>query len=102
MAVQFWLDAGSQAWFERLYQPLTHPHVLTRRWTAGKAWTTDDEQASAIRSLSQLILGLTRRCREHIYLGLSDLNEQGYESRGPLLLALQRILRQYGTVMPSR
>ncbi len=102
VAIQFWLDAGSKAWFERLYQPLTHPHVLSRRWSAGKAWTADDELAAAIQSLSQLVLGLTRRCREQIFLGLSDLNEQGYELRGPLLLALQRILRQYSTVKPSR
>lgn len=100
VAIQFWLDAGSQSWFERLYQPLTHPHVLSRRWSASKTWTADDELAVAIRSLSQLVLGLTRRCREQIYLGLSDLNEQGYETRGPLLLALQRILRQYTTVKP--
>jgi hypothetical protein len=95
VSIQFWLDAGSQAWFERLYQPLTHPYVLSRQWPPGRTWTADDELAVARRSLSQLVLGLTRRCREKIYLGLSDLNEQGYESRGPLLLALQRVLRQH-------
>ena len=29
---QFWLDAGSSGWFERLFQPLTHPYVLGRGW----------------------------------------------------------------------
>ncbi|MGW8250375.1 MAG: hypothetical protein ACWGO1_07010, partial [Anaerolineales bacterium] len=95
VSVQFWLDAGSQAWFERLYQPLTHPYVLSRNWPAGKTWSADDEVTAARRSLSQLVLGLTRRCRQKIVLGLSDLNEQGFESRGPLLLALQRVLRQH-------
>ena len=27
--IQFWLDVGSSGWWERLYQPLTHPYVLT-------------------------------------------------------------------------
>ncbi len=33
--VQFWLDVGNQGWFERLYQPLTHPYVLSRDWQPG-------------------------------------------------------------------
>jgi hypothetical protein len=33
-----------------------------------------------------------QRCRERVYLGLSELGEQGYETRGPLLQALQRVL----------
>ncbi len=36
---QFWLDVGSRGWFERLYQPLTHPYVLSREWPAGQSWT---------------------------------------------------------------
>jgi hypothetical protein len=94
VTIQFWLDAGSQGWFERLYQPITHPYVLSLAWLPGKTWTADDEFAASREALSRLVLGLTRRCRERIYLGLSELNEQGYEHRGPLLLALQRVLRQ--------
>ena len=26
-----------------------------------------------------------RRCRERVYLGISDLSEAGFEQRGPLL-----------------
>jgi hypothetical protein len=37
---------------------------------------------------------LLRRCRGTVFLGLSELGEQGYEQRGPLLLAFQRVLRQ--------
>ncbi len=37
--VQFWLDIGSRGWFERLYQPLTHPYVLSRQWPLGRLWT---------------------------------------------------------------
>ena len=35
-----------------------------------------------------------RRCRKRIYLTSSELSEQGYEQEGPLLEAVQRILRQ--------
>jgi hypothetical protein len=41
-----------------------------------------------------LVIGLLRRCKSSLYLGLTDLNEQGYEQRGPLLQALQRIIRR--------
>ena len=30
--VQFWLDVGSGGWWERLFQPLTQPYVLSRAW----------------------------------------------------------------------
>lgn len=91
---QFWLDVGSRGWFERLYQPLTHPYVLSRNWPAGKVWTDEDEYEAAQGALCSLVLGLTRRCRRRIYLGLSDLGEQGFEQSGPLLHVFQRVLRQ--------
>jgi hypothetical protein len=94
VTVQFWLDVSSQGWFERLYQPLTHPHVLSRHWQPGATWNADNEFSAAQETLERLVRGLARRCRAKIYLGLSEMNEQGYESRGPLLVALQRVLRQ--------
>jgi hypothetical protein len=90
---QFWLDAGSRSWFERIEQPLTHPYVLSRAWTSGAAWTDFDEEESNQESLYRLALGLLRRCRVGVRLGLSQWNEQGYESRGPLLRAIDRALR---------
>jgi len=92
--VQFWLDVGSRGWAERLYQPLTHPYVLTRAWPSGQPWSDADEYATGSETLRRLALGLLRRCRRAVYLGLSELNEQGYEQRGPLLAAFQRLLRQ--------
>lgn len=94
VTVQFWLDVSSQGWFERLYQPLTHPYVLSRHWMPRATWNADNEFAAAQETLERLVRGLARRCREKIYLGLSEMNEQGFESRGPLLVALQRVLRQ--------
>ncbi|HET9912854.1 MAG TPA: hypothetical protein VFQ13_13240, partial [Anaerolineales bacterium] len=43
VTVQFWLDVGSSGWHQRLAQPLTHPHVLTREWEPGRIWTDADE-----------------------------------------------------------
>jgi hypothetical protein len=91
--IQFWLDVGSRGWFERLYQPLTHPYVLSRNWPASRIWTDNDELTANQEALQRLALGLLHRCREALYLGLSDLNEQGYEQQGPLLKAFNRILR---------
>jgi hypothetical protein len=93
VTVQFWLDAGSRAWFERIYQPLTHPYVLRRDWPEGQVWTDEDEVRVREEALSRLILGLTRRCRRCVYLAYSELNERGYEQQGPLLQAVQRMLR---------
>ena len=94
VAVQFWLDAGSGAWFERIYQPLTHPYVLRRDWEEGHLWADEDEVQVRQEALSRLVLGLTRRCRQRVYLAFAELNERGYEQQGPLRQALQRLLRQ--------
>jgi hypothetical protein len=90
---QFWLDIGSRGWSERLNQPLTQPYVLSPEWPDGKAWTDADEFQTGQETLYRLVLGLVRRCRKHIFLGLTELNEQGNEQKGPLLRAIQQVLR---------
>ncbi|OGO35290.1 MAG: hypothetical protein A2W35_01430 [Chloroflexi bacterium RBG_16_57_11] len=91
--VQFWLDVGGRGWTERLYQPLTHPYVLSRNWEVGRLWGDADEVEAGREALYRLARGLLHRCRRAIYLGLSELGEQGYEQRGSLLMAFQRVLR---------
>jgi hypothetical protein len=91
---QFWLNAGSPGWWERIYQPITHPFVLSRHWPADRVWTDADEFAARQTVLCRLTVGLLRRCRRGVYLGISTLSEQGYEEGGPLLQALNRLLRQ--------
>jgi hypothetical protein len=59
----------------------------------GAVWTDTDEYEADQAAMYRLALGLMRRCRRRIYLGLSALSEQGYEQQGPLLKALQRLLR---------
>ena len=90
---QYWLNIGSVGWWERIYQPLTHPYVLSRNWTTGLVWTDEDEYRTRNEALYHLVLGLIRNCRKGIYFGFSHLGEMGYEQRGPLLHALQSILR---------
>jgi hypothetical protein len=90
---QFWLDVGGRGWWERLYQPLTHPYVLSRRWPREAVWTDADEVAARDDALFRLNMGLVRRCRRKIYLGLSELDVGGREQKGQQLQAIQRVLR---------
>jgi len=94
VTVQFWLDAGSSGWYERLAQPLTHPYVLSREWEAGRIWSDADEVQMSKEALARLVSGLLRRCRERVYLGMSELGESGFEQRGDLLKAFQKVLQQ--------
>jgi hypothetical protein len=91
---QFWLNAGSPAWWERLYQPLTHPYVLSRQWPVDQKWGDADEVVARQATLLRLVRGLLRRCRTRVYLAISTLNEQGFEERGPLLTLMQQVLRE--------
>ncbi len=97
---QFWLDVGSAGWGERIYQPLTQPHVLSRRFdsdTGGaldyRKWTDADESVARSDSMKRLVLGLTRRCRKGVIMSIVTTDENGRDERGPLLTAMQRMLR---------
>ena len=96
VTVQFWLDVGSSGWYERLDQPLTHPQVLSREWPVGRQWTFADEEQTNQQTMARLVSGLLHRCREKIYLGISSLGESGFEQRGELLRAFQRVLQEQG------
>src|SRR5262249_47495341 len=47
---QFWVDVGSNDWWQRLEQPLTHPFVLRRDFPVDLPWT-DDMEAEAQSAL---------------------------------------------------
>ena len=91
---QFWLDIASHGWHERIYQPLTHPYVLNRNWPLDRYWTDLDEVETSQDSLYRLMVGLMRRCRKQVFLGLSELSESGYENEGMLLRILQQVYQQ--------
>jgi hypothetical protein len=52
-----------------------------------------DEVQVEIETLARLVGGLLGRCREKIYLALSDLGESGFEQRGALLRAFQKVIQ---------
>ena len=93
-AYQFWLDPGSDGWSQRVLQPLTHPFVLSREWeeTPGRLWLDADEVAMETETLARLVGGLLARCRERIFPALSDLGAAGFEQRGSLLRAFQKVI----------
>ena len=94
VTVQFWLDPGSSGWVQRLSQPLTHPYVLSRHWESGRLWMDTDEVNAEIEALARLAGGLLSRCRERLFLALADLSETGFEQRGTLLKAFQKVIQQ--------
>jgi hypothetical protein len=93
VSVQIWLDAGSSGWYERLSQPLTHPYVLSRGWVPGRVWTDADEVEASREGMARLVSGLLHRCCAHLYIGISELGESGFEQRGELLRAFQKVLQ---------
>ncbi|MGB8251671.1 MAG: hypothetical protein WCF08_00520, partial [Anaerolineaceae bacterium] len=94
--VQFWLDVGNQAWWERLYQPLTHPYVLSRNWQTDAKWTVQDELDMNQTVLARMVTGLIRRCRQKVYINYSELSVQGFDQRSPFLRAIQKSLHSRG------
>jgi len=93
VTAQFWLDVGSNGWHQRLAQPLTQPYVLTREWEPGRIWTDVDEVEASRAAMARVVAGLLHRCRDRVYLCLAELGESGYEQRGDLLRAFQRVLQ---------
>lgn len=93
VTVQVWLDIGSSGWYERLSQPLTHPFVLSRWWESGRVWSDADDVQYSRESLARLVTGLLHRCRERVYICLSELGESGFEQRGELLRAFQKVIQ---------
>lgn len=90
---QFWLDIGSVDWWVPPQQPLTNPYVLSRRWPMGTPWGDTPDHATRQVTLSRLVRGLCRRCREGVMLCSSELSTAGEPCDGPLLRALEPILR---------
>jgi len=88
-AYQFWLDIGSMGWWERLYQPLTHPYVFKKNWAQGSVWDEQLEYETNQRVMERLIDGLLRRCSKGLFASAVKVNEYGSENYGPLLRAFQ-------------
>lgn len=96
--VQFWLDINATRWHDRLYQPLTHPYVLTRNWQKGKQWTDEDELNANRDMLARVVGGLAYRCSDEIVLASSQMDVSGMEESGMLNRAIQRVWLANGSV----
>ena len=44
-------------------------------------------------AMARLVSGLLLRCRERVYVGISELGESGFEQRGELLKAFQKVIQ---------
>ncbi len=91
---QFWLNVGSMDWWRRIYQPLTHPYVLSRNWPRLRQWQDAEEYESNQDTMHRLTQGLISRCRKGIYLGFNEIGPSGFEEQGPLLRTVQHVLRK--------
>ena len=90
---QFWLDINSPGWHERIYQPLTHPYVLSRQWKYDRSWTEQDERAARDEMFRRVMLGLAYRCGAGVFVASSQISLTGQEDAGPLAKAIQRVMR---------
>ena len=96
---QFWLDAGSISWWEPPHQPLTNPHVLSRRWPREARWTDAVDHETRNRTLGRLVRGLCSRAGEAVYLCWSETEGSGPpEEDSPLLRAAAQLA---GPVEPA-
>jgi hypothetical protein len=66
-----------------------------RAYPPDRPWTDQDEVETQRDMLRHVVVGLLRRCRAGVFLGMADLNEQGYEQRGPMLFLFQQILQRH-------
>jgi hypothetical protein len=89
--VQVWLDISATRWHDRLYQPLTHPYVLSRNWKKGQLWTDEDELNANRDMLARVVGGLAFRCSDEIVLASSQMDVSGMEESGMLNRAIQRV-----------
>lgn len=90
---QIWLDVGSTSWHKRIQQPLTNPYVLNRLWKKGNRWTSDMEKFYDDERLADMMVGLTNRCTESLYICFSELSAYGQEQTGMLREVMSNIMR---------
>jgi hypothetical protein len=97
---QFWLDVGSRGWYERIFQPLTNPHVLNRDWPVGQPWSDAEEIDLNLKTMTRVSSGLIHRCRYGIHFCLTETDERGFEQKGLFIQSLNKIIRP--TTIKSR
>jgi hypothetical protein len=89
---QFWLDVGSRGWYERIFQPLTNPHVLNRHWPIGNPWRDAEEVELNTKTMETVSFGLIHRCRYGLFFCLTESDERGFEQKGLFIQTLNNII----------
>ncbi|MEM5774913.1 MAG: hypothetical protein AAGU05_07905, partial [Anaerolineaceae bacterium] len=56
-------------------------------------WTDSDEFNNSSQAMFRIINGLLNRCGRQVTACIVEIDEQGNEQRGPLLKAVQGLLR---------
>ena len=91
---QFWLDVGSNVWWDVLHQPLTNHYVLSRKWNREKRWTDAVDFSLRNRNLHCLVRGLALRCRDGIFLCASERDGRDEVQDSPLLMTVLQVLQE--------
>lgn len=82
---QFWLNAGSRRWWERIYGQITNDYVLSQDWQANELWDARKVDQVNNENMLRLVLALLSRCRKQVRGYASELNESGQDQKSKLL-----------------
>ncbi len=75
--------------------------MLSRNWEEGLRWTDENEYATNQRNLARLVEGMLNRCTEKVILIPVAIDQQGNEERGPLMMAVQTLLKKMHLQEPA-
>lgn len=86
---QFWLDAGSQTWWEPPARPLANSRVLLPDWPADQPWDARAKSSTQSTALARVVLGLASRARH----GVTIVGcEEGGKTTGALWRAVTKVV----------
>jgi len=91
VSYQVWLETAATGWWDIPRQPLSNAFIMGRDWDPDRQWTMADDFAIRNELLSNIIQGLTNRCKEGIILANSDIDRRGIRQEGPLWRALYQV-----------
>ncbi len=86
--VQVWMDCTSRRWFQQDVRELINPHVLMARWPQGEIWTDEYNQSVSLHNGARVARALLRRCGGNLLVAAANIDSQGFEQDGELLVAL--------------
>lgn len=86
---QFWLDAGSPAWWEPPARPLANSRILLQDWPYDRVWDVRAKSSAQTAALARVVQGLAARARN----GVSIIGcEEGGNASGALWRAVTKTI----------